>query len=147
MAKTYRLTPMRRLVGRIAERSIRRDKGMPGWHMLTSTGRKTNLPRRIPVTLVEHHGTRYLVAGYGIVGWVHNVRANPGVTVERAGTVDSVVATEVAADEAGPVLEQYYALLKRFVAPYWDVPSDGATPADFVAAATAHPTFRLDSAD
>ena len=144
MAKTYRHNLMRKLLARIVTRNVHKGKGRPDWYLLTTTGRRTGRRHELPVTLVERDGSRSLVAAYGMVGWVHNVRAEPAVSIERVGTVEEVVATEVEPSEAGPVLASYYDELKRFVAPYWDVPREGATADDFVAAAAAHPVFRLE---
>ena len=44
-------------------------------HLLTVRGRKSGLPRTTPVNLIEYQGRRWLVAPYGEVAWVRNVRA------------------------------------------------------------------------
>ena len=53
---------------------------------LTTTGRKSGLPREIEIWFTEHDGRYYIVAEHGSdAHWVRNVMANPDVQV-RVGT-------------------------------------------------------------
>jgi deazaflavin-dependent oxidoreductase (nitroreductase family) len=48
---------------------------------LTTTGRKTGLPRGIEIWFVEHHGRYYLVSeGRERSHWVRNIQHDPKVT-------------------------------------------------------------------
>ena len=54
----------------------------PGYtYLLTTTGRKTGKSRTTPVNIIDLDSERWLVSSYGDVGWVHNVRASPNVTL------------------------------------------------------------------
>jgi hypothetical protein len=69
--------------------------------------------------VLEHAGERWLVSPYGAVGWVHNVRAHPQITLRRGGRTEVVRAGEVPPEVAGPVLKQYVTRV-RVTAPYFD---------------------------
>ena len=58
------------------------------------------LPRTTPVSLIEHQGRRWLVAPYGEVSWVRNVRAAVELELRRGGTAERCLAREAAAGEA-----------------------------------------------
>lgn len=98
----------------------------------------------VPVGPMEMEGVRYLVAPYGEVGWVHNIRSAGSARLSRGGTSEEITVTEIRGGEAGTVLKEYHAGLENIVGAYFDVPSD-PTPADFVAVAAAHPVFRIES--
>ena len=52
------------------------------FHYLTTTGRKTGLPREIEVWFVEADGRTYILAEHGHKArWVQNILANPRVHV------------------------------------------------------------------
>lgn len=112
-------------------------------HILTTRGRKTGEPRSTPVILVEREGTRYLVAPYGEVDWVHNVRAEPRITLSRGGRSVEHEAVEVDATEAAPVLRDYVSRWWPAVAPYFHAgPSDSVET--FASEVPRHPVFRLE---
>ena|SRR5687767_11875200 len=53
---------------------------------LTTTGRKSGLPREIEIWFVERDSRLYIFAEHGYKAhWVRNVLANPLVTVRLAG--------------------------------------------------------------
>ncbi|HEV2656481.1 MAG TPA: nitroreductase/quinone reductase family protein, partial [Ktedonobacteraceae bacterium] len=51
--------------------------------LLTVRGRKSGQPHMVPVLLVEQGGERWLVAPYGVVQWVRNLRAARMATLTR----------------------------------------------------------------
>ena len=52
---------------------------------LTTTGRKTGLPREIEIWYVEADGLHYILAEHGRQAqWVRNILSNPRVTVRIA---------------------------------------------------------------
>ena len=83
MVKKYRLGFTRRAVNLLVTTMLKLGIGQKGAYLLTTTGRKTNQKRTTPVILVEAAPERWLVSPYGVVAWVHNVRANPEVTIRR----------------------------------------------------------------
>ena len=73
---------------------------------LTTTGRRSGLPREIEIWFTRRDGRYYLIAEHGEdAGWVKNLRAQPAVRVRvgdvelpaHARVVDVVVEPELAA--------------------------------------------------
>ncbi|HSB41714.1 MAG TPA: nitroreductase family deazaflavin-dependent oxidoreductase [Methylomirabilota bacterium] len=73
---------------------------------LTTTGRRSGLPRRIEIWFTRHRGCYYLVAEHGPKArWVQNILADPAVRVRvgsrsfrgRARVVDARAERELAA--------------------------------------------------
>ncbi len=75
MAKTYRLTPLRRLGNAVITSMLRAGMAPRNYAMLTVAGRKTGRARSTPVRLIHQGGSSWLVSPYGEVAWVHNARA------------------------------------------------------------------------
>src|SRR5881628_1490728 len=74
--------------------------------LITVRGRKTGKARTNPVAPFEHNGRRYLLSPYGHVNWVHNLRAAGKATLRRGWHKETVVAVELAPEEAAPVLRE-----------------------------------------
>ncbi|MEO8108240.1 MAG: nitroreductase family deazaflavin-dependent oxidoreductase [Actinomycetes bacterium] len=141
MAKTYQLGPARRAVNVIMTATLRLGVGGKSSYLLTTTGRKSGQRRTTPVILVEAGEERWLVSPYGMVGWVHNVRAAPEVSLRRGSKTEVFDAKELAAESAGPVLQRYVQDV-RVTAPFFD--ADANDPVDlFVREAHRHPVFKL----
>ncbi|MGR6914209.1 nitroreductase family deazaflavin-dependent oxidoreductase [[Actinomadura] parvosata] len=114
---------------------------VPHSYLLTTRGRKSGLPRVNPVTVVEHAGKRWLVAPYGVVSWVHNVRADGHVSLRRRFETRAYTVREATPQEAGPVLKRYIAIATP-TRPYFLATPDSPVEA-FVAEAGHHPVFEL----
>ncbi|MFE5307208.1 nitroreductase family deazaflavin-dependent oxidoreductase [Isoptericola sp. NPDC056605] len=114
---------------------------VPDTSLLTTRGRRSGLPRTNPATLVTLDGRRWLVAPYGVVSWVHNVRADPRVLVRRGLSRHVFVVRAASAQEAGPVLRQYLRR-SRPTRPYFTATVDSAVE-ELVAEAGRHPVFEL----
>ena len=139
--RPFHVGPARRALDRVMGVLIRRGL-VPHTYLLTTTGRKSGLPRTVPVTLVEQDGRRWLVAPYGPVAWVHNARAAGRVQLQRGRSTEHCAVREVGPQEAGPVLKAYLAITgppRR-----WFRATPDAPVADFVAEAAAHPVFELE---
>jgi deazaflavin-dependent oxidoreductase (nitroreductase family) len=113
--------------------------GVPRLAVLTTTGRRSGIPREVPVAPIRHDGLTYLVAPYGEVSWVHNARAHPEATLRRGRRVERVRLREVDHPE---VVKRYYErepIASRFM----EVPG-AASVGDFAAVAHRFPVFRVD---
>lgn len=141
MAKQYRLGFVRKMINRIVANRLRQGKMAGNTYLLTTLGRKSGLERTTPITLAELDGNRYLVAPYGNVGWVYNVRAAPMAELSQGEHVEEINLTEVDAAEAGPVLKKYVQEVS-VVRPFFDAGEDDPVEA-FVNEASAHPVFRI----
>jgi deazaflavin-dependent oxidoreductase (nitroreductase family) len=141
MAKTNHLGPTRRGVNAVMSRFVRLGIGGKSRYLLSTTGRRSGQERTTPVTLDENDGERCLVSPYGQVAWVHNVRAQPEVTLRRGRRVEKLHAEEVDLVSAGPILRRYVRSVK-IAAPYFD--AKGNDPVErFVEEAPKHPVFKL----
>lgn len=145
MTRTYRLGVTRRAVNRVMTAWLRAGLPLGSSYLLTTTGRKTGRKRTTPVTLVVSGTDRFLVAPYGAVSWVKNVRSQPRVSIRRGSRVEELVARELDGQAAGPVLKAYLAMGRFVVQPFFDVKA--ADPVDrFVVEADRHPVFHLQPA-
>ncbi len=136
MAKQYEASSLtNRLMSWMARR------GMGKTEVMTTTGRKSGEPREVPVTPLVHDGVEYVVSPYGQVGWVHNVRANPTVTL-RHGSKQRQVLLEEMTDAPGPAIVALYHSRESYARPYMEVP-ENPTVEDFASRASMFPVFRV----
>ena len=116
--------------------------------LLTVRGRTTGRPRTTPVAVLEHDGRRWLVAIFGEVGWVRNLRAASEGVLSRGWRHQPVVVDELAPESAGRVIKDAVRphppsrLLAAFLRRYVQVSPD-ARLEDFIDKARRHPVFEL----
>ena len=139
--KVYRSGPGRRSVDRLYAALTRLRLGASYRHLLTVSGRSSGLPRTTPVDVMKHDDTWWLVAPYGEVNWVKNLRGAGVAELRRGRKVRKVDAEEVGPELAAPVIRQYIARVPVTRA-YWGVSPD-ATVDELRAEARTHPVFRL----
>jgi deazaflavin-dependent oxidoreductase (nitroreductase family) len=139
--KVYRSSPARHAVDRFFGFLTRHGLGASYRHLLTVTGRSSGLPRTTPVDVMAHGGTLWLVAPYGEVNWVKNLRASGSAELRRGRKVRTYSAEEVGPEAAAPVIRQYIARVPVTRA-YWAVSAE-ATVDELRAEAQRHPVFRL----
>ena len=84
-----------RLFNPIARRILQVGPLMGPNALITIRGRKSGLPRTTPVALVEIDGRRWVIAPFGDVNWVRNLRAAGRATVSVGDRRDEVTATEL----------------------------------------------------
>lgn len=132
--------------------------GLPMWsfRVLGVPGRRTGRTIETPLAVFEQDGRRYLVASYGTVNWVRNLRAAHGKATLRHGRrTETVTAMELPVEQAAKVFraslvsgpphvpKPIVALYRRlFVLPYLDVEPDSSSR-QFLANARTHPVFEL----
>jgi deazaflavin-dependent oxidoreductase (nitroreductase family) len=140
MARSYRLGLARRLVNVLVRRLVR--LGLAGTHtyLLSVSGRRSGRLYTTPVILVEN-GDRFLVAPYGAVGWVRNIRAGGRATLSRRNRREEITVRELAAAESAPVLREYLRRV-RVVRPFFDASPDAPLEA-LAREAEQHPVFRI----
>ena len=68
--------------------------------LVTVRGRISGLPRTTPLTIVELSGRRWLMAPYGEVNWVRNLRAAGRATLTVRRRNEEVIAAELGPTEA-----------------------------------------------
>ena len=121
--------------------SVLAKLGVGPMHLLTTRGARSGRPHTVPVVPVEHDGRRWLVAPYGPVTWVRNVRSSSRVSLRYGRTTHEYQAREATVDEAGPVLKRYVAVATKTRAQF-DAEPD-APAEEFAAEAADHPVFEL----
>ncbi len=124
----------------------RRGISVWGSRVLEVEGRRSGLPRQVPVNLLEVDGTRYLVAPRGNAEWVRNVRAADGHLRLLLGRQrEHAVGTELADDQKAPVLRAYLGRWKAEVGAFFDGVDADSTDEQLLEIAARHPVFRLDA--
>ena len=112
--------------------------------LLSVRGRTSGKVYTIPILLVENSGTSFLVAAFGEVNWVRNLRAAGRAQLTRRHRTEAIGVVELEAREAAPILKQYLRENKRvsFIKPYFHV-TPHSSLADFEREASHHPVFRM----
>jgi len=116
--------------------------------LLTIRGRTSGQPRTFPVALMESGGRRYVFATFGEVNWVRNLRAAGEAVLRRDRRDEAVVAVELTAEEAAPIMHDALAplLASPMTAPLlrrWYHLARDSSPADYLAEARRHAVFEL----
>lgn len=82
--------------------------------LLTVRGRRSGMPRTVPVAMLEFDGGWFVHACYGETGWVANLRAADEATVTLpGGRRVPVQAVELSPEEAGAVQQRALAPFRR----------------------------------
>ena len=97
-----------------------------------------------PDALVENSGTSFLVAAFGEVNWVRNLRAAGSAQLTRRRRTEAIGVVELGAREAAPILKQFLRESQSvsFIKPYFHVTPQSSL-ADFEQEALYHPVFRI----
>jgi deazaflavin-dependent oxidoreductase (nitroreductase family) len=141
MAKTLRLNIFDRIGDALFMALLRAGVKMGAMSLLTVRGRKSGQPHTVPVLLVEQEGKRWLVAPYGAVQWVRNIRVAGAARLSRGRHSEMISVTELEAREAAPILKQY--LLKATATrSYFEATKDSPIEA-FEREAARHPVFQI----
>lgn len=111
-------------------------------YLLTVRGRKSGLPRTVPIVILQHHGQRYLNSPYGIVDWVRNLRASGEATLTRGRRTETVRARELPPQEAALVLREDIKGGNPFARSF-GVTVDSSLE-EFERAVVSHPVFLLE---
>ncbi|WP_026123135.1 nitroreductase/quinone reductase family protein [Nocardiopsis chromatogenes] len=141
--KQFRAGKMRRVFDATVSGLVKYGLGPSYTRLLTTRGRSTGFLRSTPIDLVENEQGRFLVAPYGEVGWVRNIRKDGFATLRRGGWIELVSVAEVDAGRAAPVLKEYLANPRvAVVGPYFRAAPDA--PLEwFVDEAADHPVFEI----
>ena len=156
MPKQYRVGLFVRSNNAVMRTLIRAGVRIGTFAVLTVRGRKTGRPVDVPLVVFPHDGDRYLVASYGVVNWVRNLRAASGMAeLRRGNAIEKIRAVELPAEEAGPILKSslhagppgiprpIVRMFRRYsVLPYLDVDLYSSDD-DFVRASRHHPVFEV----
>jgi deazaflavin-dependent oxidoreductase (nitroreductase family) len=146
MAKTYKVGFAVRASNALVTFFLRLGVPMPnGMSLLTVRGRKSGEPRTTPVAMSnDAEGRRILIAPFGAVNWVRNLRAAAGeATLTNGRRKVQIQAVEIKGREAADVMKQ---MLEhnppKFILEYFEVPPD-APVEDFEREIAQHPVFQI----
>ncbi len=158
MAKPYRVTMSMRINNAIMSSLLRLGIKMWSFSLLTVRGRKSGRPIVTPLAVFVQDQQRYLIATYGLVNWVRNLRAAKGVaTLTQGRYSEQIQAIELEPEAAalvfrdalhsGPpgiptvIFRRYRA---RSVLPYLDV-TENSSLEEFEREVLTHPVFLVQS--
>lgn len=116
--------------------------------LLTVRGRTSGRPRTFPVAILDHEGRRFVQSPWGEVNWVRNLRATPEATVSKGRATEVVLATELAPEQAGPILRAALSpylksrMTRAVLGKFFDLRADSSLE-DYIAEARRHPMFEL----
>ncbi len=111
-------------------------------YLLTVRGRKSGLPRIVPIAIIERNGKRYVGSVYGIVDWVRNLRAAGEAILTRGRRSETINVRELPKGEAALVLREDIKGGNPF-ARYYGVTADSSLE-EFESAVLTHPVFVLE---
>jgi deazaflavin-dependent oxidoreductase (nitroreductase family) len=145
MNKPFQMTRAMRIGTVILRFLLAAGVPMGPLQLLSHRGRKTGTLYTTPVALVERNGTRWLVAAFGEVNWVHNIRATGTAQLSGGWRKETIQVCELGSKEAAPVLKQFIKLyrLVPFIPPYFKAKAQSPLT-DFEQDALYHPVFRID---
>ncbi len=142
MAKTFQMTPMLRISNAVMGTLVQLGVPVGLMHQLTVPGRKSGVPRTTTIAVINHEGGRYILAPYGVVDWVRNLRAAHKATLTRARHTETITATELPPKEAALILKATTSAGPSFLRAYYDTTAS-STLAEFEQEAVRHPVFKI----
>lgn len=148
MTPSFQMTRPMHIGTQFLKSMLRLGVPMGPLRLLAHRGRKSGSIYTTPVALVQQGNTRWLVAAFGEVNWVRNIRAAGTAQLVTGRRRETIRVVEVGAGEAAPVLKQFlraYRLIP-FFRPYFDVTSKSPL-AEFEHEALHHPVFRIVNTD
>jgi steroid delta-isomerase-like uncharacterized protein/deazaflavin-dependent oxidoreductase (nitroreductase family) len=144
MRQPFHMTAGLRVVSTVLTTLLRLGLPVGPSALLSVAGRTSGKIYTIPIALVENNGTSFLVAAFGEVNWVRNLRAAGQAQLTRRRRTEAIGVVELEAKEAAPVLKQFLRESQRisFIKPYFHV-TPHSSLADFEQEALHHPVFRI----
>ncbi len=159
MAKPYRTTAFMRINNAFTISLMRLGVPLASFALLTVRGRKSGKPITTPIALFVQDGRRYLIASFGLVNWVRNLRAAGGTAaITRQRRTEQIQAIELAPADAAPILRD--SLLagppgvpapivrvyrRYFILPYLNVTLT-SSPEEYERETLTHPVFLIQPA-
>jgi len=144
MRQPFHMTGGLRVVSTIITTLLRLGLPVGPSALLSVAGRTSGKIYTIPISLVENSGMRFLVAAFGEVNWVRNLRAAGKAQLTRRRCTESIEVVELEAKEAAPILKQFLRESQRvsFIKPYFHV-TPHSSLSDFEREALHHAVFRI----
>ena len=104
MAKQYRVNTFARINNAIITWLLHLGIKVWSFSLLTVRGRKSGKQIETPLAIFVHDQKRYLIAPYGVVNWVRNLRAAGGEAIlTRRRHSEKIHAIELEPEAAAPI--------------------------------------------
>ena len=159
MAKQYRVNAFVRINNAMTSSLLRLGIKVGSFSMLTIRGRKSGKPIATPIAIFVQDQKRYLIATYGVVNWVRNLRAAGGeAALVRGRNTEKIHAIELEPVAAAPIFREamrsgppgiptliFLGYRSLFVLPYLNV-TENSSLEEIEREVLAHPVFILQSA-
>ena len=146
MPKPYRVGLFVRSNNAVMRSLIRAGVRIGTFAVLTVRGRRTGRPVHVPLVVFSDGGNRYLVASYGIVNWVQNLRAADGrAELRRGHTIEKILRFSLQTGPPGIPRPIVRIFRRFFVLPYLDVHMNSSGD-EFARSAIGHPVFLVQTA-
>lgn len=159
MVKHYQVNAFVRVNNAIISSFLRLGVKIGSFTLLTVRGRKSGKLIETPLAIFDQEGKRYLIATYGLVNWVRNLRAAGGeATITCGRHIEKIHAVELPPKTAAPIFREALrsgppgipAVLVRmyrsfFVLPYLNITTNSSLE-EFEHEVLTHPVFLLQSA-
>jgi hypothetical protein len=156
MPKRYRVTALVRFNNAFMSSLLRLGIPFASFVLLSAPGRNSGKTMSTLVVVFVQDGERYLIAAYGVVNWVRNLRAAGGeATLLRGQRREHIHASELPPELAEPVFQAVLRsgppgipawgvrIYRRFFAlPYLSV-TPSSTLEEFEREVRTHPVFRI----
>ena len=113
-----------------------------GTTLITVPGRKTGRPQSTPITMVEFEGQRYVQSPFGSVNWVRNLRAAGKATLSWGRRRETIVVTELTAEQAAPVIRSMLPRAPKVIRDYFDVTPESSLE-EIIHDAPKHAVFAI----
>jgi len=123
---------------------FQKSRAWPPVNLVAHRVGKSGLPRTTPVSLGERDGRRWLIAAFGEVDWVRNLRAAGEASLKRGRRPEHIFVKELSAEEAAPILKESLAGAPGFLLKYFDATPESPLK-DFEREALNHPVFLVKS--
>ena len=134
----------RNVVNRIVAGLTRLGISVWGSRILEVRGRKSGVPRRTPVNLLNLGRVRYLVAPRGHTQWVRNLRAAGEGDLLLGSRREHFRATEIADTDKEEVLRAYLRRWTWEVGQFFSGVRPDSSSAELERIAPDHPIFRIE---
>lgn len=106
MTETFHMTRSMRIGSTVLTALLRAGLPLGSLTLLSVRGCKSGKIHTIPVALVEQGSSSFLVAAFGEVSWVRNLRAEGSAQLTRGRRTEAIGVVELEAREAAPILEK-----------------------------------------
>ncbi|RKS09899.1 deazaflavin-dependent oxidoreductase (nitroreductase family) [Nocardiopsis sp. Huas11] len=141
--KRFEMTRLRRTANAVIGNFVKYGACPPEMHLLTTRGRKSGFLRTIPISVLDSERGRFLVAPFGEVDWVRNLRKDGFATLRQGGWIELISVRELEPEEAAPLLREYLQHPRAaMVGPYFETPPEAPAEA-FAEEADRHPVFAI----